>query len=128
MPSQPESVACWMEYARTDLLAAKRSAGPGVLWHKPCYDLQQATEKALKAVLIHYGIVPPRTHFLDDLIKLLPPQTPRSADLIASTKLTDYAVVTRYPGQPMVVSEEDYDEALPLAEFVVDWAAEITGK
>jgi HEPN domain-containing protein len=128
MPQRPESVAEWMRFARSDLMAARRSAGPEVMWEKPCFDAQQAAERAIKAVLIHFGIMPPRTHYIDRLIKLLPPQVARPPELLASIQLTEYAVTTRYPGQATPVSEDDYREAVRLAEAVVQWAEGVIGE
>ena len=39
-----------------------------------------------------------------------------------AASLTDYAVVTRYPVNLEPVTEEEYREAVHLAEAVVDWA------
>jgi HEPN domain-containing protein len=125
MPPDLESPAVWLDYARSDLLAARRSAGPGVRWETSCYQAQQAAEKAVKAVLIRSGVMPPRTHYLERLLRLLPPDVARPPDVLASVRLTQYAVETRYPGGGTSVSEDDYREALRLAQAVVDWAAEI---
>ena len=39
-------------------------------------------------------------------------------------RLTPYAVDTRYPGVERPVSEEEYREAVAIAETVVRWAEE----
>jgi len=39
-----------------------------------------------------------------------------------ASRLTPFAVHTRYPGFEFPVSEEEYTEALALAESVVRWA------
>ncbi len=127
MPPDLESPAVWLDYARSDLVAARRSAGPGVRWETPCYQAQQAAEKAIKAVLIHLGVMPPRTHYLERLLRLLPPDVARPPDVLASVRLTQYAVETRYPGGDISVSEDDYQEALRLAEAVIRWATKIIG-
>jgi HEPN domain-containing protein len=36
--------------------------------------------------------------------------------------LTDYAVLTRYPGDLEPVTEEEYQEAVRIAETVIHWA------
>jgi HEPN domain-containing protein len=92
-----------------------------------CFHAQQAAEKTIKAVLIACGIEPPRTHSITALIDLLPPNIPRPDDLMAARTLTSFAAVTRYPGQAGPVSEEDYREAVRLAEAVVAWAEEAIG-
>lgn len=87
-----------------------------------CYLAQQAAEKAMKAVLIHYGIEPPRTHHIEQLIRLLPTSILMPPELRRSVRLTDYAMETRYPSLDTEVTEEEYEEALHLAEAVVGWA------
>jgi len=37
--------------------------------------------------------------------------------------LTDYAVEARYPGEREPISEEEYEEALKLAETVYEWVS-----
>jgi HEPN domain-containing protein len=39
--------------------------------------------------------------------------------------LTDYAVLTRYPGDLEPVTEEEYLEAIRIAETMVQWAENI---
>ncbi len=128
MPRQPESVAEWIAYARSHLAAARGATGPGILWAIPCFEAQQAAEKAIKAVLISLGIKPPRTHEIAELVQLLPPDVPRTAEVDASRALTEYATVTRYPRVGLRVSEQQYLEALRLAEAVVAWAERVIGQ
>ncbi len=45
------------------------------------------------------------------------PATVRQSD-----RLTQYATATRYPGVEEPVGEQDYAEAVQLAEAVVHWA------
>jgi len=71
-----------------------------------CYMLQQALEKALKAILIYHGVNPPHTHNIEVLFNLIQqceviPQNVYRHEL---NKLTDYSTQKRYPG------EEDEDE------------------
>jgi len=39
-----------------------------------------------------------------------------------SVRLTDYAVISRYPGDVEEIDESEYYEALRMAEIVFDWA------
>ena len=48
----------------------------------------------------------------------IPDAVREAADLI------DYATVTRYPGTVESVSEEEYADAIRMAEAVVRWAEE----
>ncbi len=44
-----------------------------------------------------------------------------------AAKLTRYAVTTRYPGFAEAVGQEEYVEAVSIAEAVVRWADEVIG-
>ncbi len=125
-PHRPRSVVVWLSHARGDLALARVQLGPKVMKELLCFHAQQAAEKAIKAVLIGHGIEPPRTHNITALINLLPPEVPQPEDVLASRVLTSYAAMTRYPGQAGEVSEDDYREAVRLAEAVVGWAEGLT--
>jgi HEPN domain-containing protein len=61
--------------------------------------LQQAAEKALKSLLLHHALLPPRTHDLDDLceraVAVAPQLAGQSERLVG---LTAFSVAERYPG------------------------------
>ena len=88
-----------------------------------CFETQQAAEKALKAVLLYHSI---QFRFVHDLAELLTLLEQRGItlpeDVRAAAQLTDYAVEARYPGPFEPVTDEEYAEALRLAEAVVNWA------
>ena len=90
-----------------------------------CFDAQQAAEKAIKAVMIQRNVEFPYVHDLGRLLLLLEeagepiPEVVRKAE-----ELTRYALVTRYPGIARPVSEQEYAEAVEIAERVVQWAKE----
>jgi len=117
--------AVWLARADSALaLARVGTVGPQVLREDLCFQAQQAVEKALKGLLIARTQDYPKTHDLGKLLTLLrvagvrvPPELDPAADLSV------YAVVTRYPGAPGV-TQEDYADALRLAEAVVDWVRE----
>lgn len=96
---------------------------PEIIYEDLCFDAQQAAEKATKAILVHRKVSFSRTHDIIDLLTLLQndgvvvPDEIREADL-----LTEYAVETRYPGLSEEVTEQDYLQALELAERVIRWA------
>jgi hypothetical protein len=57
----------------------------GVLYELLCIHAQQAAEKSLKAVLIHHGIAPPRTHNLARTMRpsaTMSPPVPRPTERI----------------------------------------------
>ncbi len=121
----PDDPREWLNRARSSL-ARTRLRHPDVYLEDLCFDAQQASEKALKAVLLHYDIVPPRIHDLGRLLTLAEeadidvPEAVRDADL-----LTPFAVITRYPSVTEPVTEEQYEEALQTADVVFRWAEKI---
>jgi HEPN domain-containing protein len=90
-----------------------------------CFHAQQAAEKAVKALLIMYGVEFPYVHDIAQLLTLLEragqeiPEPVRQAE-----RLTRFAVFTRYPGVGPPVSHQEHSEAINIAEAVVRWAEE----
>lgn len=118
-PGSPED---WMRYAKADLALARVPLPKDGMYELLCFHAQQAAEKSLKAVLIHYGVEPLRTHNLERLIDLLPAHIPRASELNESVRLTVYATAVRYPGGDEGVREEEYQAAVEVATTVVHWA------
>jgi HEPN domain-containing protein len=120
----------WLRGARSNLVRAKADrALAGVLYEDLCFDAQQAAEKAVKAALFHLQIPFPKTHDIVDLLTLLQeggvaaPEEIRQAGI-----LTEYAVDTRYPGLSEDVTEDEYLEAVELAERVFRWAETLVSR
>ena len=118
----PDDPREWLNRARSNLSkAANRS--PGVYLEDLSFDAQQAAEKAIKAVLLARGIDFPYVHDLGLLLTLLEghgetvPEAIRQAE-----RLNPYATTTRYPAIAEPVSENEYADALEIAETVVRWA------
>lgn len=116
----------WLRRAQSNLALAKQPKPDEALWEDLCFDTEQAAEKAVKAVLVFHGIEFPKTHDIRALLTLLdqaqcevPPEIWNAVDL------TDYAVETRYPGRVEAVTEDEYRQAVALAERVVRWAEQI---
>ncbi len=118
----PGSPADWLRYARSDLELARVKRPPEVLLEELCFHAQQAAEKALKAVLIAKGVPPPKTHNIRTLLDILPPDIIPPKEVEDAASLTDYAVISRYPGDFESVDEKEYKETIRLAEIVVLWA------
>lgn len=99
----------WIKKAENDLKNAVHTLKLG----EDCptdtvgFHAQQCVEKYLKGLLCFRGIDFPKTHNITELVALLPASTPVDLTPKEQELLTDYATVTRYPG--------DYDE-IPLAE------------
>ena len=121
-PPAPGSPADWLRRARGDLALALVGETPGVLLEDLCFHCQQATEKAIKAVLVASQVPLPRTHNLKILTELLTPESPGDEALEAAPALTDYAVTYRYPGVYETVTDDEYRHALAIATAVVSWA------
>jgi HEPN domain-containing protein len=93
-----------------------------------CFHAQQAAEKALKAVLLFYSIEFPRTHNLRTLLDLLPQEEALPAEASDAAILSEYAVVSRYPGEVEAVTDDELGEAVRLAEVVLAWAEGVVGQ
>ena len=68
----------------------------------------------MKALLIHHGAVPPRTHDLTELDRLLSPVSPTWSWQVKELRfLTRAAVAFRYPGES--ADREEATESLDIA-------------
>jgi len=79
-PSSNEA-ALWLVKAADDLAVAEvvQASPIGANW-AACFHAQQAAEKALRALLVLLGIDFPRTHVLERIADLLPPELAASFD------------------------------------------------
>jgi len=121
----PGSPADWLRHAYSDLALASIIPVPQILLEQLCFHAQQAAEKALKAILVAYGVAAPRTHNLRTLLDLLPTDVSVPSDILDAAGLSDYAVASRYPGTSEPVEDEEYREAIHMAEAVVYWAEKV---
>ncbi|RMH90813.1 MAG: HEPN domain-containing protein [Calditrichaeota bacterium] len=127
-PTEPGSPQEWLARARSSLLLGKVAKTEEIYWEDLCYQLQQAVEKALKAVLLHHGVAFPYVHDIARLITLIQNAGIHFPDeLYSAANLTGYAVETRYPGISEEVTEEEYWQALSVAEKVLNWAEKLVG-
>ena len=121
----PDDPREWLNRARSNLLRARLEV-EGVYLEDLCFDAQQAAEKAIKAVFIYREVHFPYVHDLVELFTLLEQAgQPIPESVKQAAKLTRFAVVTRYPGLAEPVTREEYEEAVLLAEAVVQWAEEV---
>lgn len=124
-PDLPEvgTPADWLRYARSDLALARVQRPADVLLDTLCFHAQQAAEKSLKAVLLLQGIRFPYTHDIARLITLVSEAVVSwPEELDQASGLSEYAADARYPGSRESISEEDYRQALTIAEQVFAWA------
>jgi HEPN domain-containing protein len=113
----------WLRYARSDLALAQAPKTRRILYQHLCFHAQQASEKAIKAVLIAHGVSYPPTHDLAYLLDLMPQSVTVPVNALNLPILTKYAVQHRYPGETRRITMKQYLRALELAEEAITWAA-----
>lgn len=120
-----ELADAWLKRAVSSLEKAKIGKISDALFYEDlCFDCQQATEKALKALLIYNDLPFPKTHSINMLIALLKGQNLQVPSKVESAViLNDYAVATRYPGEYEPVTNVEYLEALEIAVTVIEWVS-----
>jgi HEPN domain-containing protein len=90
----------WVQKADNDLTAAahtlrlRKNCPTDIV----CFHAQQCVEKYVKALLVWRTIEFPRTHNLETLMALLPRSIAPLLTPEEQVRFTDYATVTRYPG------------------------------
>lgn len=116
--------ARWLQYAREDLATATAlRQEEAFVPRQVCWLAQQAAEKALKAALVHLQLEFPRTHDLDLLLNLMPDDWTLHDQSIDLTRLSEWAVEARYPGDWPEATVEDAEVAIRTAESVVSFVA-----
>ncbi len=120
LPISPDE---WLKHAISDIKFAKLGKKEqDILSQQICFHARKTVEKALKAILLFCKIDFPLTHDIEELIELLTNSGISVPEEILETDiLTPYAVETRYPGYWGEITENDVDEALNLAEKVIEW-------
>jgi len=118
----PGSAADWLTRARGDLAIARAPLPAGAFWEDLCFHAQQAAEKGLKAVYVQKGWEFRYTHDLETLIYGLEQnglEVPMT--IAASDMLSRYAWEARYPGLDEAITQDEYREAVRMAECVLAW-------
>jgi HEPN domain-containing protein len=111
----------WLARARSALEVAKMQPVSLVYYEDLCFQSQQAAEKALKGLLIYYGEEPEFTHNIDRIIIALSKYTEIPSNVKDATKLTEYAVFTRYPSDRDDLTKTEYDESIIIATDCLNW-------
>jgi len=112
----------WLRRAKSNLIRAKQPKHEEVFLEDLCFDAQQAAEKSLKALLLFHKIPFRFVHDIAELLTVLEQNGISLPEHIrAAVELTDYAVEARYPGPMEPVTEDEYKEAVKIAEMVVSW-------
>ncbi|HQK23390.1 MAG TPA: HEPN domain-containing protein [Candidatus Latescibacteria bacterium] len=97
-----EVVREWVTKAEGDFRTASREcrARQNPNFDAVCFHAQQCVEKLMKAALISAGLVPPKTHDLEQLDRLLKQTHTRwDVDLTDLRYLARASVAFRYPGE-----------------------------
>ena len=124
----PDDPREWLNRARSNLAHAQ-AVNPAVCLEDLCFDAQQATEKGIKAVFIHRSETFPYVHDLNKLLRLLERNGLRIPLYVNEAKeLTQYALLTRYPGLVDAVTLRQYRRAVRIATAVLRWAARQFGR
>jgi len=119
----------WIDKAEKDLTAARLlaagSAG-AALREIVGFHSQQAAEKYLKALLTHWQVEFPKTHDLEQLVKLAATTaTPLAISVTDAKWLTRFGVEIRYPGDVPEVFPGDEDRAIEIATRIRDAVLDI---
>jgi HEPN domain-containing protein len=116
----------WLLRAKSNLALASLSGSEEIYLEDLCFEAQQAAEKSIKSVLLKNNIPFRYIHDLAELLTLVEQNGINlTEDVRNAASLTDYSVEARYPGPFEPVTEEEYREALRLAETVVAWAVSL---
>jgi HEPN domain-containing protein len=83
-----------------------------------CFHVQQCVEKYLKALLVCQGTPFPKSHDIATLRALLPPKMRPKLTIKVQERLTEYAVVLRYPLAGPEVSLAEARKAVAIARRV----------
>ena len=114
----------WWEQAEADLETARLNLGLS-RWYVVAYFAQQAVEEGLKALYVEgRGVLPPRTHHLDELGAEVgvPPASEPDLDLLEPMVVTSrYPDTTGGAAPVRVFSESAATQALEAAERVIVW-------
>ena len=128
MQHDGSQVSTWLDRAKGNLVLAKQPKPDEAFWEDFCFNIQQAVEKALKAVCIHEKVDFRYTHNIGELITTLKKGgISVTTEVQAAEILTQYAVATRYPSFDEPVTELEFKEALEIAENVMAWVEQRIG-
>jgi HEPN domain-containing protein len=118
----------WRRWAEEDFLLAKHAAADTDLVPRgACVWAHQAAEKALKSLLVHHNVDPPKLHDLDRLVQRLPADEGLEFSALELPELTRWAIEGRYPDDLDEANALDAQRALDIARQVLDIVADRLG-
>lgn len=110
----------WFIRATHDLQDAKSISANSPVSPNTVWLIQQAVEKAIKALLIHYGIVYRRIHDLEELRMALPGHSKFRSSNIELQKITLLGIESRYPEEVDELLETEVQEIIELGERILE--------
>jgi len=115
-----EVVREWVEKAENDLKNAAHTLemGEDCPTDTVCFHAQQCVEKYFKAFLTLKDVDPPRSHDIEKLVALLSGDVEVKLSVEEQRRLTDYATVTRYPGNYEQIALNEAQKAVEIARRV----------
>lgn len=129
-PESPlEEALHLLDFARSDLAFARLGRErPEVRQGMVAFHLQQAAEKAVKAVMLSRRIDYPFIHNLAQLLVAADSGGVSIPDEVRAIRiLTPYAVGARYGDDDEPVSQAEIAEAFHLVEVTLSWAESLIG-
>ncbi len=116
----------WLVRAQAKLALARVPLPPGGMWEDLCFWAQQSSELAIKAVYQQNGWLFPFIHDLAQLLVGLRKQgLTIPPEVQEAQKLSVYATLARYPGLTAPATEANYNDAIKIAQDVVNWAKSV---
>lgn len=116
-----DTVEKWLLRAESSFKLGSIKNTEGIMLEDLCYQLQQACEKAVKALIIYNGIEPKKTHSFNILLQQVGRFMEVPSLLQKVLIMENYAIQTRYPGDYSPVDNPEYEEALLITENVFSW-------
>ena len=111
----------WVKRAKSSLELAQAKIIRHIYYEDLCYQSQQAAEKALKGLLLYYGVEPEFTHNIEILLNEVKKFTDIPENIKETALLTSYAVQTRYPGEYDEITKEEYEKSIKIAQDCLQW-------
>ena len=111
----------WLKRAKSNYEIAKTAKGEDICYEDLCYEAQQCSEKALKALLIYLKQEIPKVHSFHILLEKLEQHIEIPEEIKDVIELNNYAVQTRYPGDYLSLEKEEYKRALEITGRVLNW-------
>jgi HEPN domain-containing protein len=121
MPN-PKLALEWLVFAQRNLETAQLLMRENHYTDVIAFDIQQATEKALKAVYAFNNESVPRIHALDVLFNYANTNIQfKNIDIKQLLTINDYYISERYPGPKFSMPDMDeISESLNLAQTILD--------